>query len=372
MRKTKVCHVTSLHPVKDGRIFERYCKTLANKYEVYLVAPNTETRDEDDIHIIGVSLPTINQRIRRWLKLHAVLKPLYEIDAEVYHFHDPELMGLGLKLKKRGKTIIFDSHEDVVNQIQNKVFIPKPFRKIVAKIYAVHERKCLRRYDAVVSVTGYIVDRLKKINKNTYQITNYPIYEERNIQDRNWDRTICFAGLLSRFWMLEEIIQTLPEVNAKFYIAGHYASEDYLTSLKSLPGWKNVVFMGTLPHNKVVDLYNSVSIGIAIESYENPNANFRTGSLGCTKIPDYMMSGLPILVSNSDVWGAVVRKYKCGIAIENPKDSKEISTAIKYILDNPDEAKKMGENSIIAARTEFNWESQKKVLFEMYEKVLAE
>lgn len=369
---TKVCHVTSLHNATDSRVFQRECVSLAKNYEVYLVAPNTEDRVLDGVHIVGVSLPGINSRVKRWMNLNKLLPVLDRIDAEVYHFHDPELLKLGLKMKKRGKKIVFDSHEDVVNQIKNKGFIPKPFRKLIGSLYAAHEKRCLKQYTAVVSVTGYIVDRLKKINPNTYQITNYPMFEERHFENRPWDRTICFAGLLSKFWMLEEIISILPKVNAKMYMVGLYATEEYLKKLQTLPGWANVEFLGTLPHDKVVEIYNKSSIGIAIESYENPNANFRTGSLGCTKIPDYMASGLPILVSNSEVWGGVVRKYNCGIAIENPKDSNEIAEVISRLLDNLEQAKSLGENALSAFKSEFNWDVQEKILFDMYYKIIGD
>lgn len=366
----KVCHVTSLHEADDGRIFQRYCKSLAKKYDVYLVAPNTESRIESGVHIVGIPLPDINHRIKRILNLNKLLKPLYEIDADVYHLHDPELMRIGLKLKNKGKRIIFDSHEDVLNQIENKNYIPKLFRGIVAKLYGAHEKRCLKQYDAVVSVTGYIVDRLNKINENTCQITNYPKFEVRHTEERTWDRTVCFAGLLSPFWMLNEIISILPAVNAKMYLAGLFATDDYLNELQQLPGWQNVEFLGTLPHSEVLKVYSKSSVGIAIESYENPNAGFRVGSLGCTKIPDYMSSGLPVIVSNSEVWGGVVRKYDCGIAIENPKDSKEIARAIQFLLDNPKEAKRLGENGLSAAKDEFNWEAQERIMFNMYDKIL--
>lgn len=368
---TKVCHVTSLHKANDGRIFQRYCKSLAKKYEVYLVAPNTEDRVLDGVHIVGVSLPGINSRVKRWMNLNKLLPVLDRIDAEVYHFHDPELLKLGLKMKKKGKKIVFDSHEDVVNQIKNKGFIPKSIRKLIGSLYEAHERRCLKQYTAVVSVTGYIVDRLKKINPNTYQITNYPILSDRGEIVRPWDRSVCFAGLLSRFWLLEEIIDVLPTAQAHMYMAGFYANEVYLNKLKELEGWKNVEFFGTLPHNKVLELYHKSSIGLAIESYDDPNVGYRTGSLGVTKIPDYMASGLPIIVSDSVVWGEMVRKYKCGMVVEDPENKEEILGAINYILDHPEVAKEMSYNSKKAAENEFNWNSQEKVLYKMYDAIIG-
>ena len=57
------------------------------------------------------------------------------LDCDVYHFHDPELLPYGIKLKKAGKKVIFDSHEDVSAQIKDKPWIPKIIRGLVSSIY---------------------------------------------------------------------------------------------------------------------------------------------------------------------------------------------------------------------------------------------
>lgn len=364
----KVCHVTSLHPAKDGRIFERECKSLAKKYEVFLVAPNTETRDEDGVHIIGVSLPPINQRRQRWMKLSSILPTLYDINADVYHFHDPELIRLGLKLKRRGKKIVFDSHEDVPNQILTKTYIP--CRKLVARVYSGYEKLILKQYSALVSVTDGIVERLKKINSNTFLITNFPKLEERDNSMRPWDRVVCFAGLLTPNWMLDKIVSVLPQANATMYMAGIFSSDDYLNEMKKLPGWNNVTFLGTIPHQQVLELYGKCSIGLAIGNLENPNGGYKTGSLGCTKIPEYLSSGLPVLVSNDETWAPIINENHCGIVIDDPKDEKQIADAISYLLDHPNEAKAMGERGKNAVKNSFNWESQEKTLYSMYSMLL--
>ena len=68
------------------------------------------------------------------------------MDADIYHLHDPELMSLGLKLKRQGKRVVFDSHEDVPMQILIKEYLPKWSRGIVKRIYEWMERPRLRRY----------------------------------------------------------------------------------------------------------------------------------------------------------------------------------------------------------------------------------
>jgi len=91
----KVCHVTSLHPVLDGRIFQKECRSLSKEYEVYLIAPNTEDRVINGVFIRGVVLP--KNRLKRSMCLNRVFRKMVEIDADIYHFHDPELIPIGCK-----------------------------------------------------------------------------------------------------------------------------------------------------------------------------------------------------------------------------------------------------------------------------------
>lgn len=72
------------------------------------------------MHIVGVGeIPTSRlQRMRTAAK--AVYEKARALDADLYHFHDPELLPYGLKLKKQGKKVIYDSHEFYSYQIREK------------------------------------------------------------------------------------------------------------------------------------------------------------------------------------------------------------------------------------------------------------
>ena len=174
--KQRVCHVTSVHPANDVRIFYKECLSLAKHYDVFLIAPNIADDECQGIHRRGVSLP--QSRIKRLLCLNRVYKKALEINASIYHFHDPELIPIGRKLKRKGYCVIFDSHEDIPMQILTKEYLPAWSKKPLSAIYTAWERRNLSQYNALVTVTPTILERLKKLNPNTVMVTNYPPFEE--------------------------------------------------------------------------------------------------------------------------------------------------------------------------------------------------
>lgn len=330
-----------------------------------MIAPNTEDKEVQGVHIKGVSLP--KGRIKRMRSLNAVYDAMMVVDAEIYHFHDPELLPIGIKAQKRGKKVIFDSHEDVPLQISEKEWIPRLFRSPLSSLYRKYEESILRHYDAVVSVTPSIVERLKKCNPHTYQITNYPIYNEVD-DNRSWDNTICFTGGIGAQWMHENILKSIEDVDVTYTLAGIVEGE-YLKKLQAMPSWRKVIYKGVVTSKEVSVIQQGSLAGMALNDYV-ANVGYKMGSLGNTKLFEYMMNGIPVIATDFILWKDIVEKYHCGICV-NPRDVQAIKQAIIFFKENPQEARIMGDNGKNAVRNQYNWASQENVLFEMYHQVLA-
>ena len=118
----RVCHVTSIHQRYDTRIFQKECISLYKAgYEVFLlVNDENDSEVKNGVQIISTG-ETFKNRIDRFINLKQIMfSALMEIAAEIYHFHDPDLLPIALLLKKKRKDIkiVFDSHEDFPAQIK--------------------------------------------------------------------------------------------------------------------------------------------------------------------------------------------------------------------------------------------------------------
>lgn len=141
-----------------------------------------------------------------------------------------------------------------------------------------------------------------------------------------------------------------------------------MQSLKALEGWKKVNYLGRVPQKEVANVLASGYIGLALIT-PNRNTGWKTGTMGNNKIFEEMMAGLPIICTDFVLWKEFVQRWNCGLCVDPDKD-EEIIEAINYLLDNPEEAKKMGENGRKAVEEEFNWCVEEKKLFALYDTIL--
>ena len=171
----KICHFTSAHPSNDVRIFEKECSSLANAgFNVYLVAAGDSDKTENGVNIVSVKPEKQGRlyRMRRFAKL--IFRKALELNADIYHFHDPELMRFAKKLKRSGKIVIYDIHEDLPRSILSKPYLKKWMRKIISFFVEKYENRIASITTCNITATPHIESRFKKINKETYSIYNFP------------------------------------------------------------------------------------------------------------------------------------------------------------------------------------------------------
>ncbi len=364
---TKVCHIISGHDTNDIRVFQKECVSLAKEgYDVTLLCSDAK----GDREINGVKISSIaknpKSRLSRFLfSTKSFYKKAKQIDAEIYHIHEPFLLGVGKKLKKKGKKVIFDSHEDYPSFLLEKEYIPKIFRKIVSRHYEKKERKIVSRFDAAVGVTPNLVNRLKQFQSNTVLLTNYPILIN-NLPDPQLDKKqIVFAGQIERVWKVDNVIKAINGIDeVNFEIRTRSFDASYFKDLQTLPGWKKVNFAENATHDEVMQLLSESYCGIAIIDYCR-NMGGKDGTLGCNKLFEYMMAGIPVLCTDFKLWQNLIDEYKCGICVD-PNDVEAIKQALEFLFENKELAIEMGMNGRRAVREKYNWDIEKIKLLDLY------
>lgn len=364
----KVCHITSVHPKEDIRIFQKQCVSLAKEgYDVTLVQQG-DSYEKDGVHIVGFG-QIASSRIKRMLfTSKAAYKKALEVDADIYHLHDPELLPYALKLKRKGKKVIFDSHEDVPADILCKHWLPAPLRKFISWAYGKYEAFCFSRIHGTIGVTPTLCTRLEKISRRSVMVTNYPVWKDDLPSPAFQSKKVAFTGLISEIWCVDTLIkaaESLEDITVE--LRSRNIEEPYGSVLRSLAGWKNVNFPGSIPHAEVIKLLSECLCGVALLQ-EMPNSGGKMGTLGNTKIFEYMMVGIPVICTDFILWKQIIDKWDCGLCVD-PHDEAAVAAAIRFLLERPEEAKRMGENGRRAIREEFNWAQEEKKLFAFYRQI---
>ena len=368
-RKLKVCHMTSAHKSDDTRIFHKECVSLANNgYDVFLVS-HGDSYTKNGVRVVGLGEKPTNRLKRMLSSAKNVYKKAKELDADIYHIHDPELLPYAYRLKKEGKKVIFDSHEDYLSTITEKAWIPSFFRRFVSKTFKMYEKRVIGAIDAAIVCYHWTEDRYGEINDNVKMILNFPILEDENaaVEKRNL-RKISFAGGVTRQWCHKEIIEAIGRLGDVEYELAGRLSGSYGEELRSLEGWKLVNYHGVLPHQEVKGtIYANSSIGMALLDYI-AQCKGTIGNLSNTKFFEYMQMGLPLVCTDFQLWKEIIEEEECGICV-NPHNIDEIADAIKYLLDNPSIAEQMGRNGQKAVIYKYNWGMEEKKLLSLYQTI---
>lgn len=308
----KICHVTSAHKTSDGRIFLKECTSLAKNpdNEVFLVGQG-DSRKENNVNVIGIGKMPSSRLQRMLLFSRDVVEKATSTEADVFHLHDPELLRHALKLKKRGAKVIFDSHENVLDSIDEKTYMPKFLRSIVKVYYKVLQRRVLPQLDAIVVVTPQMIDTYARYNERIVMVTNYPIIDQKSVMDVFSEQkgTIIFAGGISPQWSIMEIIQAVyPAKDLHLFIYGN-ADKEYLNRLRSSEYGKAFTYGGSLPFDEIQQKIRESEMVVALLK-PGKNTFNHEGSLGNTKLFEAMINEKPVVATDFDLWKDIVEKNK--------------------------------------------------------------
>ena len=355
----KVVHMTSVHAPNDDRIVHKECVSLSNAgYDVSLVYLG-ECREivDNRLHYVCAGAKPGGRLMRMVGGVWSVFWTALRLHADLYHFHDPELIPAGIVLKLFGKKVIYDVHEDVPKQILSKEWIPVRMRRCVSAIVSVAERIALRFMDGVVVVHEDLLNRIQKYHKNVVTVHNYPIYLLDSIPEKRIHEFVWLGGLGA--------IRGASELNEAFHDAGilHIIGsvEDETVFTKN----DRIILEGSFPMREAQEKASRYFCGI-VTFLPFPN---HTHALPI-KMFEYMSLGMAVIASDFPLWRAIIEKVRCGVLVD-PQRPDDIAKAIRWLMENPDEAANMGRRGWEAVNKKYNWMHEEKVLLDFYHEKLS-
>jgi len=372
----KIVHLTSVHHPFDRRIFYKEATSLVGAgFEVHLIAPSKETLPAvvDGVYVHTLKKP--KNKFERVLGTgFQVIRKAFGIPADIYHFHDPELIPWCLLLKAAGKRVVMDVHEDYPAQVYGMDWIPKQLRRVVSFAVSILEKVGAVVFDGIVTTDDILKERFAplKLGGRVISAQNYPVIsaelfaQQINISKYKAKR-IVFLGGLTRARCGEEFItalEMLDDLPFVAYVGGNHNDENIIASLERSKIHGKIRYLGRVPEQQADRVLINSSMSINLYS-KHPNNN----SIRSNRLFEAMAAGLPVIVSNFPAMASFVQKHSCGIAV-NPEDPCEISEAIRKLITDPQLAFQLGVNGREVVLKYYLWDIEAGKIYNLYKDIM--
>ena len=368
-------HFTTVHPRTDIRIRVKQLASLASAFEqpAALYVQDGQCNERDEVHgldVVDTGLPSGGRLARMTKGAWRMFRAVHKACPTVAHFHDPELIPVGLLLKLSGIKVVYDVHEDVPRQILGKHWVRPWLRRPLAALVESVEWIAARVFDGVVAATPTISARFP--SKKTVTVQNFPILDELMLPEPTSfsDRPphVAYVGGITATRGAVEMVQALELVTndqVRLQLGGTFTPVDLEDEISALPGWSRVVPLGWVDRKTVAKLLGNVQVGLVVL---HPTRNYPDALP--VKMFEYMAAGLPVLASDFPLWRKIIDGACCGLLVD-PLDPQAIADAIDWVLSHPEEADAMGRRGREAVQSTYNWECEAESLINLYKQLLA-
>lgn len=367
-----------MHTIVDTRVFYRECVSLAKHFDVTYIGIGNFSGMRDGVKVIGIKNP--KDRIQRLTRtLFKVFWLAVKEDADIYHFHDAELIPFAIMLRILGKKVVYDVHENTYEDIsQNKPWLPAYSRFIAGKSYRFLEwlASLFMPFILVIDREAFASRFLAKTFTIVQNFADTDELKQFRVPDRSqvegnhlfyigtvYDYYYNFSKLIEAIYLLKQQ-GTLVHLHCVGYLGKlverGLARDEHYQSIR-----EQITFHGHIVHPGGFELSKICRVGICLKN--QPEAILVSHE---RKFFEYMAIGLPMITCNSHIYRDVIDTWKVGRYV-NLEDAQALSKTIEEMLNDPQALKAMSDHCVHAADTHFNWKSQEEILIRFYRQLIA-
>jgi glycosyltransferase involved in cell wall biosynthesis len=353
------------------------CSTLAERsFSVVMIAQGKAPIDQSLVQMSGWNERIANSgRLKRiGLALQAAL---FE-NADIYHFHDIELipMALALKVLRPGRAVVYDVHEDYPASMMEKYWLPKPIRPFVS--WAVRCANFITGLcvDGIVTADpGVQKDFQRYARQKTIVYYNFPLlsmFKQAAKDDSEVKSDLVYVGGMSEragtFVLLDALsllakAGSRPSVRLAGYTDGEEGRRAVQKGIENRRLQAQVEFRGRIAYSEVPGWIRSGRIGlVTLQAIPKFMKNIPS------KMFDYWACGRPVIASDLPPIRPFLSDGKNGLLFE-PSSPSALAHAIRSMLQKPEELKAMGQHGQQMIFNSWNNDHQMDALIRFYNQI---
>ena len=379
MPGTKVCQLTNVHSPLDQRIYYKEALSLAAAgYEVCVAGPGS--RDMEGVRggVRVVTVPRGRGVSGRLVNALALFRKAASMRAEIYHFHDPELLPLGLLLRLMGRKVIYDCHEPFPQEVYDRRWVPRGLRGPLSVAVDCIERFFARHLSGVL---GVVEEQGSRFGHRPFAaVRNFPRlewFEVNGCPGETGSQEECqllHLGSLSvsrgsdfLLDVMQELGKTHPGVRlrtvGRFYT--RQDEENFRSRLETCGLQDRILCQQSLvPYNRLGKEIRRHRIGLIPGQVSLKNL----APFVPTKLFEYLACGIPVVASDLPSIRAFYEEGDWG-AVADPADPAAHAREISRLLEDPVAASEKGHRGRALVEERFNWALESRKLIAFYDRI---
>ena len=373
MKKPRILHISTAHQPHDPRIVFKQCPTLLDSYDVFCALPHANPTVAPNIHFIR--LPYYRRVIWRTLLTcpYILLRCLW-LRPKLVHIYVPEFLPFAYAFKWLGAKVIYEVQENLYKKMHLKAFNRG---YVLEKAFRLFDYLARRHFYLIFTEHGYL-DTYTELAKPHAVIYNYPLLSfiepfNQSYQPDSEKPTFFYIGWLSFERAFDTLVESLARLKETYpdFVAHLFGRRLFTEAdLEKLPQFaqvrNNLQFHGYIDQREAFPYAAGATAGLALLKPVGDYPDSYT-----TKLFEYMALGLPVITSDFPLYHAVVERHTCGFCV-SPYDSAQLTDALIYLIEHPDEAREMGRRGRKAVEKEYNWATEGIKLLDFYQRILSE